>query len=107
MHVDDTAPFARRAVEAGARQVHTYSDLVMLRSPSGLPWCVVGYSGERDRPAPQPIGVTGCLNLVDQLCIDIPASRFDEECVAFWSQVPGWEQHQSRLRAGVPNPQAP
>jgi hypothetical protein len=71
--------------------------VVMLRSPAGLSWCVVSHHGEGDRPAPQQVGDTGCLHLVDQVCIDIPPSRFDEEC-AFWSRVTTWELRQSSLR---------
>jgi predicted enzyme related to lactoylglutathione lyase len=96
VHVDDIKAFARRAVAAGADEQDGY-DVVVLRSPAGLPWCVVGHHGERVRPAPQQVGDTGCLHLVDQLCIDIPASRFDEEC-AFWSKVTTWELRQSSLR---------
>ena len=33
-------------------------------------------------------------SLVDQVCIDIPPARYDEEC-AFWAEATGWE-----LRAG-------
>lgn len=96
VHVDDIMAFARRAIAAGAEEQHG-SDVVMLRSPAGLSWCVVGHHGEEDRPAPQQVGDTGCLHLVDQVCIDIPAYRFDEEC-AFWSQVTAWELRQSSLR---------
>jgi predicted enzyme related to lactoylglutathione lyase len=98
VHVDDIAAFARRAVATGARELYGYDDVVVLRSPAGLPWCVVGGHGEQRRPAPQPAGATGAMHLVDQLCIDIPARRFDEEC-AFWAELTGWEQQQSTLRA--------
>ncbi len=98
VHVDDIGASARRAVDAGARQVQAYDDVVVLRSPAGLPWCVVEHHGERSRPPPLPAGDTGELHLVDQICIDIPASRFDEEC-AFWSRITGWEVRQSSLRS--------
>jgi len=34
----------------------------------------------------------GHASLVDQICLDIPADRYDEECV-FWAELTGWEQH--------------
>jgi hypothetical protein len=98
VHVDDIMGFARRALAVGAVEQRGYADVVVLRSPAGLPWCVVGHHGARVRPAPQAAGDTGRLHLVDQVCIDIPVSRFDEEC-AFWSHVTGWKQGQSSLRS--------
>lgn len=89
VHVDDIAAFADLALGAGAQRLQTYDDVVVLRSPAGLPWCVVEHHGEQRRPAPLPAGDSGARHLVDQLCIDIPASGFDEEC-AFWSRVTGW-----------------
>lgn len=57
-------------------------------SPAGMRACVVGYHGKHHRPPPirSPAGV---LNLVDQLCIDVPAAAFDREC-EFWSALTGW-----------------
>lgn len=98
IHVDDLAGFARRAISAGAQEQHGYNDVVVLRSPAGLPWCVVEHHGEEHRPMPRPAGDAGALHLVDQLCIDIPAASFDEEC-AFWSRVTGWEQRHSSVRS--------
>lgn len=54
VHVDDIKAFAPRAVAAGADEQGGY-DVVVLRSPAGLPWCVVGHHGERVRPAPSRI----------------------------------------------------
>lgn len=97
LHVGDVEGFARQAVAAGADEHHRYDDVVVLRSPAGVPWCVVGHHGEAVRPAPRAVEDTGRFHLVDQLCVDIPAARFDEEC-AFWSGVTGWGQRQSSLR---------
>jgi hypothetical protein len=39
----------------------------------------------------------GAQCLVDQLCIDIPGDRFDEEC-EFWANLTGWELRSSSVR---------
>jgi len=63
-------------------------DFAIRRSPGGFVYCEVG-EGESVRPAPVawPGGHT---SLVDQVCLDIPADRYDEEC-AFWAEETGWE----------------
>ncbi len=35
---------------------------------------------------------SGARTIVDQLCLDIPTDRFDEES-AFWAALTGWEYH--------------
>jgi predicted enzyme related to lactoylglutathione lyase len=90
LHVDDIDALAGRAVDAGAEEVRRLDDVVVLRSPAGLPWCAVGHHGEAVVPSPQAIGGAGPPSRVAELCIDIPAERFDDEC-AFWEAVTGWE----------------
>lgn len=97
LHVEDVAELAERAVAAGAVEMERHATFVVLRSPTGMPWCAVPHRGEQVRPAPQPAGNSGHLHLVDQVCIDIPATRFDEEC-AFWSRVTGWGLRDSSAR---------
>jgi hypothetical protein len=58
------------------------------RSPGGLPYC--RNDGETGvRPLPR-IWAGGQTSLVDQVCLDVPAPRYDEEC-AFWAAETGWE----------------
>lgn len=58
------------------------------RSPGGLAFC--RNEGEPGtRPIPR-IWSEGQASLVDQVCIDIPSGRYDEEC-AFWADLTGWE----------------
>lgn len=60
----------------------------LLRSPGGLPYCLnAGEVGTRPLPR---IWAEGQASLVDQLCIDVPPERYDEEC-AFWSARTGWQ----------------
>lgn len=57
-----------------------------LHSPGGLPLCVVGHHGECELPAPAPLpGGAGRVR-VDQLCLDVPSDRYDDE-VRFWSAL--------------------
>ncbi len=58
------------------------------RSPGGLPFCLnEGDAGTRPLPR---IWAGGQASLVDQVCLDIPASVYDAEC-AFWAETTGWE----------------
>lgn len=93
VHVDDVASSATEAVEAGAVEVARDRDaVVVMRSPGGLPWCVVAHHGEATVPPAH--GLDGQRSAVRQLCIDIPADRFDEEC-GFWAAVLGAEVQRS------------
>lgn len=82
LHVEDVAAQARRAVTLGAAVVLNEGDLVVLRSPVGLPFCLVEWRGEAVRPA-------GGRSLVDQLCLDLPAGGFAAEA-DFWAALTGW-----------------
>ncbi|GAA3352066.1 hypothetical protein GCM10020358_84880 [Amorphoplanes nipponensis] len=82
LHVTDVAAQARRAVALGASVLADEGELVVLRSPAGLPWCLVAWHGEANRPA-------GARSLVDQMCLDVPAGVFDAEA-GFWAAVTGW-----------------
>jgi hypothetical protein len=57
-------------------------------SPGGLPFCLVGEPGSV-RP-PTATWPDGHRSLVDQVCLDIPADRYDHEC-SFWAELTGWE----------------
>jgi len=93
-HVDDVDEFIGRAAEAGA-EIHAGAP-VIVRSPSGFDCCVVGHHGESARPKPVLLP-TGTMHLVDQLSIDIPGDRFDDEC-RYWAAITGWELCRSAVR---------
>lgn len=62
------------------------------RSPGGLPFCRnEGETGTRPLPR---IWAAGHASLVDQVCLDIPADRYEEEC-SFWAAETGWELHEA------------
>ncbi|MEU8233015.1 VOC family protein [Actinoplanes sp. NPDC048967] len=89
LHVEDVAEQAARAVALGAAVVLDDGDLVVLRSPAGLLFCLVAWAGEAVRPA-------GGRSLVDQLCLDVPVAGFDAEA-DFWAALTGWPRRAGSL----------
>jgi len=84
---------ADHAVGLGATRLSGTDDLVVLRSPGGLPFCLVTHRDQQERPG--PVGPPGARCVADQICLDIPAGRFEEEG-DFWSAVTGWPRsHES------------
>jgi hypothetical protein len=86
LYVEDVEAAAVRAVDLGGTELSRRDGLVVLRSPGGLPFCLVRWRGQRTRPG--PVGAAG--GVVDQLCLDIPPSTHDAE-VRFWADLTGWE----------------
>jgi hypothetical protein len=87
LHVTEPRAAADRAIDLGATEV---ADLghVVLRSPGGFTFCMVGRpASRRPPPATWP---DGSRSLVDQVCLDIPSNGYDEEC-GFWEALTGWE----------------
>lgn len=95
LHVEDRAETVRRSEELGAVVMRRLDDVVVLRSPAGFPYCIIGYNGESVRPQPTRLD-DGPRVLVDQLCIDVPADKYQGEC-NFWATLTGWERRKSRL----------
>jgi len=90
VHVAELEPAVAEARDLGATVVGTpYDDVTILRSPGGLVFCLVpGAAGERPEPARWPDGRT---SYVDQVCLDIPPSRYAAE-LDFWSALTGWRR---------------
>jgi hypothetical protein len=82
LHVEDVPAGAAEAVSLGASVVRDDGDLVVLRSPAGVVFCLVPWGGESVRPGGGP-------SLVDQLCLDVPVGVFEREA-SFWSGLTGW-----------------
>lgn len=86
LQTDDVDGLAARAESLGASASYPLDGLVVLGSPGGMSFCIVGNPGSRPpSPKPWPSG----RSIADQVCIDIPPSRFDSE-LAFWSALTGW-----------------
>jgi hypothetical protein len=91
VHVDDPASAARRAEQLGAAPVdQPYRDVKVMRSPGGFVFCFVSEEGDGRRPPPTP-WPSGRTSYVDQVCLDIPPSRYDDE-LAFWATLTGWQR---------------
>ena len=86
LYVEDVVAGAADAVRLGAVELSRADGLIVLRSPGGLPFCLVRWRGQHARPGPVGPG----QGLVDQLCLDIPPAAYDDEC-AFWAALTGWE----------------
>lgn len=86
LHTDDVRGLAHRAEDLGASASYLDLGYVVCGSPGGMTFCVVGHPGAvRTGPATWP----GGRSMVDEVCLDVPPSRWDEE-TAFWAGLTGW-----------------
>lgn len=81
------------AVRLGATEVSRVDGLIVLRSPGGLPFCLLPW-GEVGSPRTQVR--EGEPDLLDQVCIDVPSDRHDVE-LGFWEQLTGWPRRAGTL----------
>ncbi len=109
LHVDDPAAAAAAAAELGATVAPSpFDEVAILRSPGGFVFCFVPEGGG-ERPAPRtwPDGHT---SYVDQVCLDIPPSRYDAE-LDFWHALTGWRRRDpgpgSEFGRLTPGPEQP
>lgn len=85
--VDDVRAATAGAVRLGAVETGAIDDVVrILRSPGGFTFCLTSWQNE-GRPSVQ---TRDAEEVVDQVCLDIPADRYDAELV-FWAELTGWE----------------
>ncbi len=95
VHVDDVRMGLAHAMSCGARVVADAGTYVVMGSPGGLEFCLVPHRGERVRPLPVH-WPDGHGSLVDQLCLDVPRDRVDDE-VHFWAALTGWPRRSGAL----------
>ncbi|MCP5026036.1 MAG: VOC family protein [Actinomycetia bacterium] len=96
IHIDlhvPSIPHARQEAEALGATVLAEPGHLIMASPNGLVFCLVGHHGEST--APTPIGGDTPYS-VDQVCIDVQADRFESEA-AFWAELTGWERNVGAL----------
>jgi hypothetical protein len=94
LHVEDPRAAASRAATLGAAVVADHGDYLVLQSPGRFPFCFVDHpAATRPRPT---TWAGGHSSLIDQVCLDIPASSYDVEC-AFWAALTGWETRASSV----------
>lgn len=94
IHVDldavDREDAVARSTALGANHAWTYDGVPVMSSPGGLLFCHTPSEGAAPRFArSEPERV------LDQVCIDIPRSRWDQE-VAFWSGITGRTPEQTK-----------
>lgn len=94
LHVDDVPITVATATSLGAAVVHEAAGVPVLRSPSGLVFCIVDDDGSRHRPA-APV-VHGVRAQVDRVCIDVPSGAYDAE-YRFWAGLTGWEHRTAKV----------
>ena len=88
LHVDDPGAAAEAARSHGATiEPSPFDEVAIMRSPGGFVFCFVP-EGAGERPAPRT-WPDGHASYVDQVCLDIPPSRYDAE-LDFWAVVTGW-----------------
>lgn len=87
VHLDvdtaDRAASVERAARLGATPAWTYHDVVVVHSPGGLLLCHTLLDGEPRLERRDDVEL-------DQVCIDVPWSRWDRE-VEFWAGLTGRE----------------
>lgn len=86
VHLDLDTMDRRAAVDVasglGATTAWRYHDVEVMRSPGGFTFC------QTLLDSPAPIMERTGRTILDQVCIDIPASHWDTE-VAFWRDLTG------------------
>jgi hypothetical protein len=87
LHTDDVRALGARAEGLGARASYLEAGYAVCGSPGGMTFCVVDHPASR---AATPAVWSGGRSMVDQVCLDIPPSRWEEEC-SFWAELTGWE----------------
>ncbi|GLW30449.1 VOC family protein [Actinoplanes regularis] len=88
LHVESLPEAASTLVALGASVLRRDDDLIVLRSPGGIVFCLVPWCGERTGPV-APVWPGGQASLADQVCLDLPAAVYEAECV-FWRAATGW-----------------
>ena len=77
----------------GATTAWTYHDVEVMRSPGGFTFCHTLVDG-------QPVLERDGASVLDQVCLDVPARRWDAE-VGFWSELTGRAPQVGTLRQFV------
>ena len=90
LEVADVDAETRRLVALGAAPVRRTDGRQTLRSPGGLPLCLVAGRTHASRPAPLTTGGGHRRRLV-QVCVDIPPQHLAVEA-AFWRAALGWRE---------------
>ncbi|KGN42924.1 hypothetical protein N801_04835 [Knoellia aerolata DSM 18566] len=94
--LDVEVPLPEAAAEAtrlGAVEVARHDEVVVLRSPGGMTFCLTSWANAGS--ALQQVR-EGQPDLLDQVCLDVPSGSFARE-VAFWETLTGWPKRPGSL----------
>ena len=95
LHTDDMAGLFDRARECGAEGLlREGGDFSPMTSPGGYPFRIVIHPAGQSVPSPVPWW--GGTSMVDQVCLDMPASLHERE-TRFWADLTGWEHLDGRF----------
>jgi Glyoxalase-like domain len=83
--------FADRLVELGTVVTGQFEGWCPMRSPGGLPFCLVD---RQEHIRPPAVRFEGHRSRLVQICVDSPTSLHDQE-VAFWRTATGWRWGES------------
>jgi hypothetical protein len=90
LEVADVSRETQRLVALGATPVRRTADRQTLRSPGGLPFCLLQQREHGGRPGPVT-GPAGVRRRLVQVCLDIPSRHLDAE-PDFWRAVLPWRE---------------
>lgn len=85
LDVSDPAAAAGMSIELGARPAWRHHEVAVMRSPGGLLFCLT-----HQKEGQRWFARADADAVLDQVCLDIPAPRWDAE-VAFWQALTGRE----------------
>ncbi len=86
LHADDVPGLVARAEDLGAATVRQEDGFTVCVSPGELPFCVVAHPASQ---RPSPVAWSLGRSELDQVCLDIPPSRWEAES-AFWHELTSW-----------------
>ncbi|GAA1929796.1 VOC family protein [Nocardioides hwasunensis] len=89
---EDRPAAIERARSLGATTAWVYEGVEVMRSPGGFTFCQTLL----DVDPPGPELVRDGSTILDQVCLDIPAARWDAE-IGFWRDLTGCELQQGSL----------
>ncbi|UGT42542.1 VOC family protein [Nocardia yamanashiensis] len=91
LDVDDVAAATERAIGLGATLVLEHPDYMVLKSPHGMTFCFTPSGRGAGELTPTVRGPAGDRSRLDQVCVDIGTSDYEDE-VRFWTEVTGWHR---------------
>ncbi|UFS97031.1 VOC family protein [Nocardia huaxiensis] len=89
LDVDDVAGETERAIGLGATLVLEHPDYRVLKSPHGMIFCLTPAERSGGELPSRVTGPDGDESRLDQVCLDIGATDYDDE-VRFWTELTGW-----------------